>query len=100
MGRCWWSARVPRSNADWSRKLTRRLMLQDGTPVVTLEEAAGALDRYFSTVTQSRSLEITIEALMTAARSGKRAHIAATTDSLARALSERRVLVRNDEAAN
>lgn len=78
----------------WDRRLARKIALNDGTELVTLRDAADALDRYFATVTESKPLEATIAALMTAARTGKRADVAAATDSLARMLSHRQVLRR------
>src|SRR5437879_12607283 len=65
---------------NWNRKLARVLILEDDTRLITLRDAGLALDRYFSAVTKSPALAATIEALMHAARTGKRADIAAATD--------------------
>ena len=88
---------MPR-NPLWSRKLSRTLTLDDDTRVLTLQDAADAIQRDFAGTTKSGSLEATIKALMLAAQSGNRADITAATDQIERTLSVRHVLKREVDA--
>lgn len=78
--------------ADWSRKLKRRFTLKDGTNVVTLEDAAGAIQDWFKGVTPKDPVQATIARLIRAAETGKRADVEAATESVMRSLSARAVL--------
>src|SRR5258705_12875137 len=84
---------------NWNRKLSQMLILEDKTKLTTLRDAAGALDRYFSTVKDSKMLEGTIARLMTAAEPSKRADVVAATESVLRELGHRHVLKRNERHA-
>ena len=76
---------------DSSRKLARVLVLDDGTKLVTLRDAANVLTERFGTVISWRVIEL-IEQLMQAAASGAPADITAATDAIERLLRARRLL--------
>ena len=65
---------MPRSRRapNYDRKLTRRIVLDDGTRIVTLRDAANLFAERFATVTRWRVLEIAIERLIAAAESAER----------------------------
>jgi hypothetical protein len=68
---------------DWSIKLTRSLTLEDGTKLVTLADARGAmLIRFFERVNGSADVGLTIERLLTAAETGSLADREAATDQV------------------
>jgi len=76
---------------DSSHKLAHVLVLDDGTKLVTLRDAANVLTERFGTVTSWRVIEL-IEQLMQAVASGARADITAATDAIQRVLGARRLL--------
>ena len=76
---------------DSSPKLAHVLVLDDGTKLVTLRDAANVLTERFRTVISWRVIEL-IEQLLRAEASGARADIEATTDTLERMLGARRLL--------
>ena len=76
---------------DSSHKLAHVLVLDDGTKLVTLRDAANVLTERFGTVISWRVIEL-IEQLLRADASGARADIEATTDATERVLRARRLL--------
>ena len=75
---------------DYQRKLTRHVVLADGTKLVTLRDAAnGLLD---AANVRSGGLDNAIRLLLTAAETGKRADIVAATDAVERVMRGRRLL--------
>jgi hypothetical protein len=83
----------PRRRApNYDRRLTRRIVLDDGTRIMTLRDAAKLFAERFATVKSWRLLEIAIERLIAAAESAERGKVKAATDSIARVLRVRRLL--------
>ena len=74
-----------------SHKLAHALVLDDGTKLVTLRDAANVLTERFDTVISWRVIEL-IEQLLRAESSGARADIEAATDAIERVLRARRLL--------
>ena len=85
-------AMPPRPDPDYTRKLSRVLVLDDGTRIVTLLDAARIVRERFVVATAWPLLELSIEQLMTAAATGDAADVLAATDSLERVLRARRLL--------
>jgi hypothetical protein len=82
----------PRRRApNYDRKLTRRIVLDDGTKLVTLRDAVNLFAEWFSTVTSWRLLETAIERLIAAAESSKRDTVKAATEAIERVLRARRL---------
>ena len=78
---------------DYQRKLTRHVVLADGTKLVTLRDAANVLLDVFSSVNAPSGVpDYAIRLLFKAAETGKRADIAAATDAIKRVLGARRLL--------
>ena len=77
---------------NYNRKLTRRIVLDDGTRIVTLRDAADLFAERFATVKRWRLLEIAIERLIAAAESAERDKVKAATDAIERVLRARRLL--------
>ena len=65
---------------DWSRPLTRVLILKTGERLRTLHDAAELISRRFGSVTKSALLEHAISLLLRAAETGTRADRKAATD--------------------
>ena len=82
--------RHPRRAPNYDRKLTRRIVLDDGTRIMTLRDAADLFAGRFATVTSWRLLEIAIERLIAAAESAERDKVNAAIDSIAPVLRTRR----------
>ena len=82
----------PRRAPNYDRKLTRRIVLDDGGRISTLREAANLFAERFATVTSWRLLELAIERLIAAAESSKRDTVKIATDSIERVLRARRFL--------
>ena len=82
----------PRPRPDYTRKLSRALVLDDGTRIVTLFDAARIVRERFVVATAWPLLELVIEQMMTAAATGDAADVLAATDSLERVLRARRLL--------
>ena len=82
----------PRPHPDYTRKLSRVLVLDDGTRIVTLLDAARIVRERFVVATAWPLLELSIEQLMTAAATGDAADIAEATDTLERLFRARRLL--------
>ena len=81
---------------DYSRKLARVITLKDGKRLVTLKDAADViLDVFGSVNARGGHVDATIERLLAAADTGKRADILAATDSVQRLLSVRHLLWRD-----
>ena len=76
---------------DSSHKLAHVLVLDDGTKLVTLRDAANVLTERFGTATSWWVIEL-IEKLMQAAASGAPADIMAATDAIERVLRDGRLL--------
>src|SRR6187402_422956 len=74
----------PRRAPNYDRKLSRRIVLDDGTKLATLRDAADLFAERFSTVTSWRVLEIAIERLIAAAESAGRDKVKAATDAIER----------------
>ena len=74
-----------------SHKLAHVLVLDDGTKLVTLRDAANVLTERFGTVISWRVIEL-IEQLLRADASGAQADIEAATDATERVLRARRLL--------
>jgi hypothetical protein len=77
--------------ADWSRPLARPLGLKSGEELVTLRDAGELFDRSFGNVRRDAAIEHAIELLMAAAKTGRKADVAAATDQVALALKLRRL---------
>jgi hypothetical protein len=75
---------MPRKNRpDWSAKLSRSLTLEDGTKLVTLADARGALlIRYFERGIESAAVTLAIEWLLTAAETGSFTDRETATDQI------------------
>ena len=82
---------MSRRAPNYDRKLTRRIVLDDGTRIVTPRDAADLFAEVFATVTAWGKLEHAIEPLMQAATTGKRADVAEATDAIERVLRGRRL---------
>jgi hypothetical protein len=79
--------------ANYRRKLAHIVVLENGTELVTLRDAANVLLEVFGSVNARHgALDYTIQRLLKAAETGKRADIAAATASLERVLRARRLL--------
>ena len=76
---------------DSSHKLAHVLVLDDGTKLVTLRDAANVLTERFGTVISWRVIEL-IEQLLRAEASGTPADIMAATDAIERVLRDGRLL--------
>jgi hypothetical protein len=88
-------SKPPRRRApNYDRRLTRRIVLDDGTRIMTLRDAAKLFAERFATVKSWRLLEIAIERLIAAAESAERDTVKAATDSIERVLRARRIRVR------
>jgi hypothetical protein len=75
--------RAKKRQADWSAKLTSSLVLKDGTKLVTLADARGALlIRYFERGIESAAVAQAIERLLTAAETGSFTDREAATDQV------------------
>ena len=77
---------------NYDRRLSRRIVLDDGTRITSLREAANLFAERFATVTSWRLLELAIERLIAAAESSKRDTVKIATDSIERVLRARRFL--------
>ena len=84
-------AKPTRRAPNYDRKLTRRIVLHDGTRIVTLRDAANLFAEQFATVKSSRLLELAIKRLIAAAENSKRDAVKAATDSIERVLRTRRL---------
>ena len=71
---------------DWSRPLTRVLILKTGERLRTLHDATELISRRFGSVTSSALLEHAIGLLLRAAEIGTRADRKAATDQVAHVL--------------
>ena len=80
----------PRRAPNYDRKLTRRIVLDDGTHIMTLRDAANLFAERFATGKSSRLLELAIKRLIAAAENSKRDAVKAATDSIERVLRTRR----------
>jgi hypothetical protein len=86
-------SKPPRRRApNYDRRLTRRIVLDDGTRIMTLRDAANLFAERFATAKSWRLLEIAIERLIAAAESAKRDKVKAATDAIERVLRARRLL--------
>ena len=78
---------------DYSRRLSRRITLADGTRLVTLKDAADLLTgERFVGVTKWSVLEHAIELMLEAGERGGRARLKAATDQIERVLRGRQML--------
>jgi len=82
---------MSRRAPNYDRKLTRRIVLDDGTRIMTLRDAANLFAERFATVTNWRLLEIAIERLIAAAESAERDTIKAATDAIQCVLRAQRI---------
>ena len=85
-------AMPPRPHPDYTRKLSRVLVLDDGTRIVTLLDAARIVRERFVVATAWPLLELSIEQLMTAAATGDAADVETATDTFERLLRARHLL--------
>ena len=86
-------SKPPRRRTDYDRRLTRTIMLADGTRLVTLRDAANVLLEVFGSVNaRSGALDRSTRLLLTAAETCKRGDIAAATEAIERVLRGRRLL--------
>ena len=85
-------AMPPRPHPDYTRKLSRVLVLDDGTRIATLLDAARIVRERFVVATAWPLLELSIEQLMTAAATGDAADVETATDTFERLLRARRLL--------
>ena len=88
------TTRRPHRAPNYDRKLTRRIVLDDGTRIVTLRDAADLFAERFATVKSWRLLEIAIERLIAAAESAERDTIKAATEAIERVLRAQRIRAR------
>lgn len=77
---------------NYDRKLARVIVLEDGSRLRTLLDAAQLLSDKFSTVTAWGTLEAALEAVMRAAETGKHADVISATDLIERVLRARHLL--------
>ena len=84
-------AKPTRRAPNYDRKLTRRIVLPDGTQIVTLRDAANLFAKRFANVKSWRLLERAIERLIAAAENSKRDTIKTATDTIQRVLRTRRL---------
>ena len=84
------TTRRPHRAPNYDRKLARRIVLDDGTRIMTLRDAANLFAERFATVKSWHLLEIAIERLIAATESAERDTIKATTDAIERVLRSRR----------
>jgi hypothetical protein len=78
---------------NYRRKLAHVVALADGTELITLRDAANTLLDVFGSVNARSGVpDHAIRFLLVAAETGKRADIAAATDSIERLLRDRRLL--------
>ena len=77
---------MSRRAPNYDRRLTRRIVLDDGTRIMTLRDAANLFAERFATVKSWRLLEIAIERLIAAAESAERDKAKAATDAIERVL--------------
>ena len=82
--------RRPRRAPNYDRRLTRRIVLDDGKRIMTLRDAADLFAERFATVKSWRLLELAIERLIAAAESAERDKVNAAIDSIAPVLRTRR----------
>jgi len=84
------SQAAARRAPNYDRRLTRRIVLDDGKRIMTLRDAADLFAERFATVKSWRLLELAIERLIAAAESAEREKETAAPDSIARVLRTRR----------
>ena len=84
--------KAPLRAPNCDRKLTRRIVLDDGTKLVTLRDDALLFAERFATVKRWRLLELAIERLIAAAESGKRDAVKIATDAIEGVLRARHPL--------
>ena len=77
---------MPRRRPNYDRKLARRIVLDDGTPVVTLRDATNLFATRFATIKSWRLFEDAIEDLIAAAESSEPAKVRKATDAIERVL--------------
>ena len=87
--------RRQRRTPNYDRKLNRRIMLDDGTRIMTLRDAANLFAERFQTVRSWRGLETAIERLIAAAESAERDKVKAAADAIERVLRARRLVTRD-----
>ena len=75
-------ARPTRRAPNYDRKLTRRIVLHNGTRIVTLRDAANLFAERFATGKSSRLLELAIKRLIAAAESAERDTVKIATNSI------------------
>ena len=86
------TTRRPHRAPNYDRKLTRRIVLDDGKRIMTLRDAADLFAERFATVKSWRLLEIAIERLIAATESAERDTIKAATDAIQCVLRAQRPL--------
>jgi hypothetical protein len=84
-----YTRRMPRRRPNYDRKLARRIVLDDGTAVVTLRDATNLFATRFATIKSWRLLEDAIELLIAAAESAEPAKVRNATNAIERVLRER-----------
>jgi hypothetical protein len=77
----------------WTKKLSRPLVLKDGTTLKTLSDVRSLFLDRFATVTHNAALAHAGELLLKAAKTGKRADIAAATEQIERVLRSTRLIL-------
>jgi hypothetical protein len=77
----------------WTKKLSRPLVLKDGTRLETLSDVRALFLDRFATVTHSAPLAYAGELLLKAAQTGKRADIEAATNQIDLALRNQRLIL-------
>jgi hypothetical protein len=88
----------PPPRANYRRRLARIVVLVNGNELVTLRDAANLLLEVFGSVNaRYGALDYTIQRLLKAAETGKRADIEAATGSIERVLRARRLLSSTDD---
>ena len=81
---------ICRRAPNYDRKLTRRILLDDGTTITTLRDAVNLFNERFGTVTRWPTLETAIERLIAAAESAERTTVKDATDAIEHVLRTKR----------
>ena len=77
---------MPRRRPNYDRKLARRIVLDDGTQILTLRDATNLFATRFATIKSWRLLEDAMELFIAAAESAKSIKVRDVTNAIERVL--------------
>ena len=80
---------MPRRRPNYDRKLARRIVLDDGTQILTLRDATNLFATRFATIKSWQLLEDAIELLIAAAESAEPVKVRDATNAIERVLRSR-----------